>query len=205
MLDDPAAQALFARLAEAEHAATQAAREALAAEPFQRLMLRLAQWLETGAWLESAKAQAPLGPMAAALLRRQAKRLKGMRHRLAGLSDPALHELRIEVKKLRYAADFLGSLAPTPRVARDHEAALGRLQNTLGEIHDRAQAEATLALATGPALLLPLPAWQSRRLATRLSDMLSASLTPRAALISRARKQLARVKTHGGWHEGLDT
>ena len=185
-LSDAEGQRLLALLAEAESRATTAAQTALASEAIQRLPLQVALWLERGDWLEDDSATAPLADLSATLLQRQRRPLKGVRRRLAGMSDAALHDLRIEVKKLRYAVDFFTPLAPDPRAARTHEQVLGALQDVLGEVSDD---------ATGRQAALTLPPAQ----ASRLERILATDTMARPRLIARARHLLGEEKACAGW------
>ena len=188
-LDDAAGQSLLTMLAHAEAEATHAAQVALAGEAIQRLPLRMALWLERGEWL--AEATAPLADLSATLLDRQRKRLRGMRRHLAEMSDTALHDLRLDVKKLRYAVDFFTPLCPDPRGARAHERVLGELQDVLGDISDAGMGQR--AVSGHPLLALP-PAE-----AERLAQVLAADAVARPRLIARARQLLAEEKGRGGW------
>lgn len=83
--------------------------------------------------------------------KRLAKRLAGvlaLRAR-AEQDQEARHELRKQVKKLRYAADLLGPLWPSKRVKRYLEP-LERLQDVLGELNDARVAEHLLHEAAAP-------------------------------------------------------
>ena len=58
----------------------------------------------------------------------------------AELDTTALHAWRIQVKKLRYAADFLSSLYEQ-KATRAYDAALAGLQGLLGSLNDAATVE----------------------------------------------------------------
>ena len=74
------------------------------------------------------------------------KRARGIRK----LDAEALHELRKELKKLRYAADMLASIYPRKRVSA-YLKALKALQDGFGSLNDAAMAEDTLTGAGAPA------------------------------------------------------
>lgn len=190
-LGDAAGQSLLAMLAHAEAEATHAAQVALAGEAIQRLPLQLALWLERGDWLTHEAAATPVAALSATLLDRQRKRLRGMRRHLAEMSDAALHDLRLDVKKLRYAVDFFTPLCPDVRGARAHERVLGELQDVLGDISDAGVGQR--AISGHPLLALP-PAE-----AERLAQVLAADAAARPRLITRARQLLAEEKGRGGW------
>jgi CHAD domain-containing protein len=68
--------------------------------------------------------------------------------RLGSLDERRLHRLRIAIKKLRYAADFLRPAFASP-LAKSYIEATVRLQGALGALNDRAVAAYVLAdLAT---------------------------------------------------------
>jgi CHAD domain-containing protein len=138
LADEPS----FGRLVELAEAKREAAyaevQHTLASQRYTTLLLRLAQWLDSGAWAE-------VGPEAAALdrsCRRFADRLLTKRHRRLrklgrreDLSETELHRLRLLAKKMRYVADFFRSLYG-PKAAGGYIGALSELQDRLGSIND---------------------------------------------------------------------
>jgi CHAD domain-containing protein len=62
---------------------------------------------------------------------------------LAELDFPSLHALRIEIKKLRYAAEFFSSLYDRKDL-REYLSALAELQELLGHLNDGATVERLL-------------------------------------------------------------
>lgn len=92
----------------------------------------------------------------------------------AQLAPEARHALRIELKKLRYALDFLASLFPAKRV-QPYSRALAAAQDLLGRMNDLATAQRLLAGAP-QAGLDALPAWlaqQTDALARQLPEALA--------------------------------
>lgn len=98
----------------------------------------------------------PLGDFAVAVLD---KRLKKVRHKgrgLGHLEPDARHEVRIQVKKLRYACEFFESLADKRKQATTFAKKLKALQDGLGALNDIAVARDRLDdLATRPGLGFP--------------------------------------------------
>ncbi len=149
------------RLREARRRSYAEVARALASPRLRRLMLDLAEWLALGDWLAApalADARAtPVGIFAAETLDRHRRRVKRRGADLAALDDEARHQLRIEAKKLRYAAEFFATLYPGKkgrRRTRAFLAAMEALQGVLGELNDLATAPlvlANLGLATDPA------------------------------------------------------
>jgi triphosphatase len=107
---------------------------------FRRLTIDLVAWSATGPWRARRRARAPLPDFAAARLDRLWEKVASRGASLADLDEEARHRLRIEVKKLRYAVEFVASLyADAPRRKRFRDA-LEALQESLGHLNDIATA-----------------------------------------------------------------
>lgn len=148
---DPSPAGLPA-LVKAVDAAARAARadvaQAVSSERFRALMLETAAWIETGSWLTaSSKAGASARTFARKALARRREKLAERGRDLAGADDAARHQLRIEGKKLRYAAEGLRSLLPARRAER-FLARLKDLQEELGALNDMATAADLVASLT---------------------------------------------------------
>jgi inorganic triphosphatase YgiF len=122
------------------------ARAALAAPRFSDTLLALEGWLETGGWrrLADAKTEAPAREFARSALRRLHRRVLRAGDGIAGLPEPELHQLRLRAKKLRYAAEFFGSLFPA-KAAKRYVDALAAVQDRLGALNDGATVRGVLA------------------------------------------------------------
>lgn len=137
----PLRQELMARRAAAYERAISAA----ASPAFTLACLDLAEWIETGAWLtlddEAAAGvrSQPVREFAAAVLQTRHRKVLKRGHRFARLSAAARHQMRIEVKKLRYSVDFFGGLFPGKRTTAFAES-LAILQDQLGHLNDGAVA-----------------------------------------------------------------
>jgi CHAD domain-containing protein len=125
-------------------------RTELASSRTRLLMLDLTEWLAVGVW--RTRPPDPQGlhrnvqPFARNLLELRRERLQRRGKGLAGLDDAHRHKVRIEAKKLRYAAEFFGSLY-TGKAGRRHRRfldAIEALQDQLGELND---------LVVGPGVL----------------------------------------------------
>lgn len=108
-------------------------------------MIDLVEWTAIGQWRATPADAAALDPsaerFAAGVLEQLRRRLKKRGRRLASLDDDARHEVRIEAKKLRYAAEFFAGLftgAKAERRARRFVAAVQALQEQLGDLNDMA-------------------------------------------------------------------
>jgi len=144
-------KALSARLEKARQQAYAAARQALASPRARGLMLDLAEWLALGDWrIDPANPALPeqsIAERAAEILDKHFKRITRDGENLASLDDEARHEVRIDAKKLRYAAEFFTGLFQEERSVRRATAflaALKELQQHLGDLNDMATAPATL-------------------------------------------------------------
>lgn len=132
---------------------------ALRSGEFARAILRAAAWIEAGDWLGSrdktlrAARDRPIAAHAAAELDRRWRKVRRRSRGLRRLAPEARHEVRIEIKKLRYAAEFFASLfeeAGGVKRRKTALATLATLQETLGDLNDIAVGEeeaATGALA----------------------------------------------------------
>jgi triphosphatase len=81
---------------------------------------------------------------AASVLARRLKQVNTAARGLRSLPTPALHELRKDCKKLRYAAEFFSSLFPQ-KSARRFLARLADLQEALGLLNDSAAVSGLMA------------------------------------------------------------
>ena len=105
----------------------------------QRLLARMAQWNEfPDARLKPALSTREFAK--SALDRLNARAIKRGRD-LLNLSDEARHKLRISLKKLRYGAEFFGSLFDRPRKMRSYIDRVSKLQDILGAQNDAAMAK----------------------------------------------------------------
>jgi inorganic triphosphatase YgiF len=117
----------------------------LASKRFRGLMLDLLAWVEDGAWRRPAdpaaraRLERPIEALAAEILDKRRRRVKRRGRDLGGLDPEARHEVRIEAKKLRYAAEFFSGLVEDKRDRKRLKAflsALEELQESLGDLND---------------------------------------------------------------------
>jgi CHAD domain-containing protein len=126
----------------------------------------------------------PLGDFAAQLLARRWRKLAAKGEDIAEHGAAALHELRLEAKRLRYAAELFAPLWPG-KPARRFQKRLAALQEALGLANDASVARGLVASLGGsvpawsvgavegyataraaPARKHALAAWEDLRLAT---------------------------------------
>jgi inorganic triphosphatase YgiF len=165
----PGDEALACLRAAAEDARTAAharVRDALTGPRWPRLALETGGWIARRAWREqtltpsSAQLFRPAQAYAAEVLERRHRRARKLGRRLAEASPPDRHRLRVQLKKLRYAAEFTACLHPGRRAER-YAKRLARLQDLLGHLNDVANAERQLA-ALLPRLDAAAPAGAAR-------------------------------------------
>lgn len=148
---DAGLHALIERTAELRVAADDAARQAVASPRHTELLLKLTgiflrePWLQLDDSASAAQRALPLLEFSASVLqRRHRKTLKHGRH-LSEIDAAGLHALRIQVKKLRYPAEFFSTLY-NGNGLREYLKALAELQQLLGELNDGATVERLIEL-----------------------------------------------------------
>jgi inorganic triphosphatase YgiF len=140
---------LIERTAELRAGADASAREAVASARYTALLLKLTGVLMREPWLQladdtaAAQRSQPLLEFAAGMLAQRQKKLLKSGHHVAELDPAGLHALRIEIKKLRYAAEFFSALYEKKDV-REYLNALAALQELLGGLNDAATVERLL-------------------------------------------------------------
>jgi inorganic triphosphatase YgiF len=162
----PGNDRLRAALQREREAAYDRVMAAIGSERVRALVLRLVLWLELGGWRFKPRAEGKVSALAAHQLERQWRKVRRRGAELGRLDADAEHQLRIDIKKLRYAAEFLASLYPAKAEVgrcRSFVAALKELQERLGIANDRRFANVVAArLAPGeevpPAPAMPMKA-----------------------------------------------
>ena len=105
-------------LAEKREAALSRAQDAVKSTRYHVLTLDLAAWLESGDWTRprgdrtSDVGEVPIEVSAARQLGRRWKKIRRKGKAVARLDARRRHKLRIQTKKVRYAAEFFGGLFP---------------------------------------------------------------------------------------------
>src|SRR5262245_8403640 len=135
------------------------ARDAIASARFRALVFEVAVWLEGGRWTNPAddlvrsRGEVPIKVFAAEQLRQRLRKIRKRGKKLAQLDANKRHKLRIQVKKLRYAAEFFSRLFQNKKAVRRQKKfmpALERLQDGLGDLNDIAVDERLIASAVAP-------------------------------------------------------
>jgi inorganic triphosphatase YgiF len=127
-------------------------RQVIAAMESQRLrdlLLDLVGWLAVGDWRSNKKAGRPIAPYAVKRLDKLWATIAGPAAQIRRMDEEPRHQLRIQVKKLRYAVEFLRGVFPgDTKKQKRFAGAVEGLQEALGKLNDLATAR-TLALADG--------------------------------------------------------
>jgi inorganic triphosphatase YgiF len=140
-----AVQGLRRELEAQRSGAVTRAQSAVASARYRGLVLDALAWIETGDWAHNddpllrLTRKRKLAAFATDELRRRRRKVVRKARKLADLDPRRRHKLRIAVKKLRYATDFLGGAFPGGKAKkrrRRFEAALGALQDCLGALND---------------------------------------------------------------------
>jgi len=154
-LDAPAATAVTAALETRRSQVRADVRAELAGSESTGFLFDLMELIEARGWLapsdysQTARLAAPVASVAAELLeKRHAKVMKHGR-KIEKLDIEALHELRKELKKLRYTVDVFDPIFPGKRVAA-YLRALKDMQSAFGSLNDAAMAAEALAGPDAP-------------------------------------------------------
>ncbi len=129
--------------------------EALRSLRYTDFQLRFGLWLESRGWRDqpvtvaSAALFQPLDKVAGHLLERCHRKVRKAGKHFGQKSYPERHEVRITLKKLRYAAEFFHSLHDAKHAGHFAEQ-LGTFQDILGHINDVATATRLISLLTEP-------------------------------------------------------
>lgn len=123
--------------------------DAMNSHKFRRLLIDLVGWTAIGAWRRAKPAQRPLETFANRRLDWLWEPITEAGRDVGGMDELTRHRLRIQVKKLRYAIEFLSGLYQHSQVVEKRfAAAVGDLQESLGNLNDMATAK---TLGTPPA------------------------------------------------------
>jgi inorganic triphosphatase YgiF len=181
------------------------ARTAVESLRFRDLALDTAAWIDTGDWTRNPNEAAgmlrrrPFAAVAAEQLSRLWKKnLKSGKH-LDTLDPQHRHKLRIQAKKLRYAAEFFAPAFPHKKSMRRRKnfvASLQQLQDALGELNDIAVNEKLLKrLGDSENVGAKWHGGGTRKaLLSRLSGREEARIAPALKVSERAYAAFAKVK-----------
>jgi len=149
---EPAYQDLYGASMTLREERYDALRLALDSERYTALVLRLGAWIASRAWRDqplspdSARLFQPASEAARDLLRKRRRRVRRLARGIGEASSPEqLHALRIAIKKLRYASEFLGGAFDRKTARRFAKRAAG-VQDALGHLNDETTARRLLDL-----------------------------------------------------------
>lgn len=141
---DDADLAVVQKAASKAHAAAyRKVRTALRSRRYTKAMLTLASWIEEHGWRQEVnqdQLDTPLISIAGQLIAKRHRKVLKLGKSFETLSTDQRHQVRLALKKVRYAAEFFVGLYPDART-RPFISAMRRLQNTLGASNDVATAE----------------------------------------------------------------
>ena len=140
---DPRSRAMLRAARRARTAAYAVLHGELASPGFRTFTLTLAA-APLRPWDDTPALRAPTGPFAARSLDRSLRHVRRAGRDIGSLPIPALHELRKDCKRLRYAAEMFAPLFPEHPVRR-FTRRLAALQEELGLLNDGAAVAGLLA------------------------------------------------------------
>ena len=154
--DEPALAALTGALAQLSAELRNDVRALTTGGRAQAFIMDLARFVETRGWLvpedatQTGRLAAPVADTADAALNKRWKKVKKQARGLEKLDTDQRHELRKELKKLRYAAEFFAPLFPAKRVDPFLKR-LKRLQTIFGDLNDAAIVKAHFSDSKAPS------------------------------------------------------
>ena len=113
---------------------------AMDSQRFRLLLIELVGWTALGPWRRGKRAARPIEHYASTRLDRLWSSIGHNGRHIAELDEETRHHLRIQVKKMRYALDFLRGLYPESISAKSFGVAVEDLQESLGKLNDLATA-----------------------------------------------------------------
>ena len=180
--------------------AMKSAQQLLAGRAFQRLLFQFALWIESGRWLiqcEEAEVDQPLARFASRALSKRRRQMRRRGHRVADMSDSARHRLRIDAKKFRYTVEFFAVLYRgnySIKQRRTLLKALGRLQNSLGELNDM-----IVASVARKSMFEGLEPIAAARLSAQFKDLQDDRGKSRGKLLKDADRSLVLATRESVW------
>ena len=154
--DEPGLSLLVREATKRRRRARRAVNDALRSERYMELTLSLCEFGLRAR--EHPALSIPVTPVAADMLTRRHRQLRKRARQLAELSARQRHVLRISAKKLRYTAEFFGSLFPGAKLDKFLRR-FGDLQKGLGLLNDLATTRelmSALAASAGAEAQRPL-------------------------------------------------
>jgi CHAD domain-containing protein len=110
--------------------------KAMNSSRFRILLIDLVGWLALGEWKARAVSQKPICAYAGKRLDKIWGTIEPTGRTLARMDEECRHELRIQVKKMRYAVEFFDQLYPATARKKMFVSAIEGLQEGLGKLND---------------------------------------------------------------------
>jgi CHAD domain-containing protein len=139
--------ALSRAAAELQHLGHEQTRAMIDANRYTDFALQLLTWVDTRSWRQQAVSEdsvrllSPIGGLAPALLHRRFRKVRKLAKTLDLDRPEQRHRLRIALKELRYAVDFLAPIYDA-KTARRYVKRLAALQDDFGLLQDIATIDA---------------------------------------------------------------
>ena len=121
---------------------------AMDSQRLRDLLLDLVAWVELGDWREGKAAKKPIPEFAAKRIDRRWRKIRKAGREVAELEHEARHRVRIDIKKLRYALEFMTDLFDQAR-EKPFLSAVEKMQDELGYLNDIATARELLGRIPG--------------------------------------------------------
>ncbi len=143
--NDESYRQLLTEYRERRNQAYRTVQETIPSPRFANGILETAAWIQAGGWLQDKgklarrRRDQPVAELAEEELGRRWKKIIKRGRNLVELDPEERHQVRIEIKKLRYATEFFESLFKGGGAKKKKRAALNTLealQETLGELND---------------------------------------------------------------------
>jgi len=149
--DDPRLANLAGAITNRQYAARSAIRQLLRQPAYGKLLLTAGQLLHRAPFIDVPQPKSDadtLIPFADRRLRRLLRRIQELAATARVDHPPTLHELRIAIKRLRYAIEFFGAIVPGKSGVAVVKRLAG-LQEELGQLNDLASAGNLLMICAG--------------------------------------------------------
>ncbi|PRY26024.1 inorganic triphosphatase YgiF [Aliiruegeria haliotis] len=158
--DEPGFPALRTAIETRREKVRTALREELKSAETHAFIINLGRFIETRRWLtpgdfgQTARLARPIRDLSGKALNKRWKSVVRHARGIDNLSIDERHELRKELKKLRYTIEFMGPLYPARKVAF-FVRKMKKLQNVFGDLNDLAMAEDLLCQPDSPGARNP--------------------------------------------------
>ncbi len=192
----PVSQEVHRIVSAAREAAYDQALGAIRSQRLRRLMLDFVEWTALGAWRQHPVAARTLAKFARKRLEKRWRAIARSGRKLGALEPEPLHRLRIDIKKMRYAVEFIAALYDSKQIGRQRKAflnALETVQEQLGEINDAHTARGLVAA-------FPFATSEQRTFANHL---IPRGPDQRALIRKAGRAYGALEDASGFWREGV--